>query len=314
MHSVGKLNLWSPGDAINDQIEHDYGFTFLEGVSRVADVTGVGGITALDAAYILQHTVDTIHHFPAEEGYYRLWDPPSIFVAAEPVAIASEPKLHKLVKLGDPVASGEQVVVPVTIDQMQGVLAGNLTLHYPGGGWQVAAVRKGDLTSGYMLTHNAQGEELRVAFAGSQAPDGSGTLFEVVFAKADAQQSDTGTLNLSEVQLNEGQIDTEVGAAMAAKTLDLPRAFALQAHYPNPFNPTTTIKYELPVGAAVELTVYDLVGQQVRTLQTGRQEAGRHQLEWDGRDDLGKEVASGMYMYKLVTPERTLVRKMMLLR
>ena len=89
--------------------------------------------------------------------------------------------------------------------------------------------------------------------------------------------------------------DLDAGAAKAA----LPVTSALAQNYPNPFNATTTIAFQLAAPAAIELAIYDAIGQKVRTLITGHLAAGRYRSEWDGRDDAGRTVASGPYFYRL---------------
>jgi len=78
-----------------------------------------------------------------------------------------------------------------------------------------------------------------------------------------------------------------------------PAAFALDQNYPNPFNAITTIEFQLAAPAAVELAIYDAIGQKVRTLVAHPLAAGRYRSEWDGRDDAGHAVASGPYFYQL---------------
>ncbi|APF19660.1 Por secretion system C-terminal sorting domain-containing protein [Caldithrix abyssi DSM 13497] len=79
----------------------------------------------------------------------------------------------------------------------------------------------------------------------------------------------------------------------------IPRQFALLQNYPNPFNPTTIITYELPKTSRVSLTIYNLLGQKVRTLINTHQPAGQYQVQWDGKDDFGNPLASGIYLYEL---------------
>ena len=94
-----------------------------------------------------------------------------------------------------------------------------------------------------------------------------------------------------------------------------PEVFALANNYPNPFNPATTIKYALPQAADVELTVYNVVGQPVRTLVAEHQSAGRYVVEWDATNDSGHRLASGMYFYRLAVGGEFLeVKKMLLLK
>jgi hypothetical protein len=91
-----------------------------------------------------------------------------------------------------------------------------------------------------------------------------------------------------------GQIE---GSPTAAP--DAPVAFRAAPPAPNPFNPSTTIAFELPAGQDVRLAIYGLDGRRVRSLLQTALPAGRHATRWDGRDDRGRTVASGMYLYRL---------------
>ncbi|MCH7755739.1 T9SS type A sorting domain-containing protein [candidate division KSB1 bacterium] len=90
--------------------------------------------------------------------------------------------------------------------------------------------------------------------------------------------------------------------------------FTLKQNYRNPFNPTTVISYHLSEGSDVELTIYNQLGQVVRTLVRGTQSAGGHRVQWDGRDDGGKQVVSGVYLYRLKGGSFIQTRTMLLLR
>ena len=102
-----------------------------------------------------------------------------------------------------------------------------------------------------------------------------------------------------------------------SQTLDgptLPTEFALKQNYPNPFNPSTTIRFDLPVRARVTLTIYNMLGQKVRTLVSGQIVAGRHQVVWDGNDSHGLRVASGIYVYQFKAKDFVASRKLNLLK
>ena len=97
------------------------------------------------------------------------------------------------------------------------------------------------------------------------------------------------------------------------RTDGLPKAFSLSQSYPNPFNPNTSIRYELKeAGGEVTLAVYDITGQLVRELVRGVQPAGRYEAEWDGRNSAGALVASGVYLYEMRAGDFRSVRKMLL--
>jgi hypothetical protein len=94
----------------------------------------------------------------------------------------------------------------------------------------------------------------------------------------------------------------------------LPGQFQLYDNYPNPFNPSTTVAYDLPVAAHVRLEVYNLLGQHITTLVDESQGVGHYETVWDSKDDYGNAVASGVYFYRLTTEEFVESRKMMLLK
>ena len=95
----------------------------------------------------------------------------------------------------------------------------------------------------------------------------------------------------------------------------LPTEFALQQNYPNPFNPTTTIEFALPQPEKVRILVYDVSGNLVRALVDGQQlPQGTHRQSWNGRNDRGEQVSSGMYFYRLQAGKFSQTRKMLLVK
>jgi hypothetical protein len=94
----------------------------------------------------------------------------------------------------------------------------------------------------------------------------------------------------------------------------LPDRFLLRQNYPNPFNATTQIAFELPRWTHVSLNIYNLLGEQVRVLMNRELSAGTYRVEWDGRDEQDRAVASGVYLYKLTAGESEQSRKMILLK
>jgi len=97
-----------------------------------------------------------------------------------------------------------------------------------------------------------------------------------------------------------------------ADTNSPPQTFALRPNFPNPFNPETWIRFDLPVRSRVCLRVFDVAGRPVRTLLEADLPAASHEIRWDGRDDTGRPVASGSYFYRLATEQRTATGKMIL--
>ena len=110
--------------------------------------------------------------------------------------------------------------------------------------------------------------------------------------------------------IEEETVDTAVASAQASTPEDL----FLAQNAPNPFNSETVIRYTLPQPGQVELTIYNLLGQPVAVLVQGTGAAGTFTVRWDGRDQAGRAVTSGVYLYQLRAGEHTEVRKLLLLR
>lgn len=94
----------------------------------------------------------------------------------------------------------------------------------------------------------------------------------------------------------------------------IPREIALYNNYPDPFNPVTSITFDLPEKTNAKLEVYNILGRKVSTLVDDNLDAGKHKITWNGRDDSGKELPTGVYLYKLIVGDRELTKKMTLIK
>jgi len=95
---------------------------------------------------------------------------------------------------------------------------------------------------------------------------------------------------------------------------NIPTEFGLSQNVPNPFNPSTIVEYALPMDAQVNLSIYNVLGQHVKTLVDDMQRAGRQTVTWDGTDNGGNSVASGVYFYKIRAGDFSSTKKMLLLK
>ena len=95
---------------------------------------------------------------------------------------------------------------------------------------------------------------------------------------------------------------------------EIPTVYRLSQNYPNPFNPETTVSYDIAKTGTVRLSIYALTGQHIRTLVNGERFAGSYSAIWDGRDDAGRDVASGVYLCRMAAGEYSMVRKMLVAR
>ncbi len=110
-----------------------------------------------------------------------------------------------------------------------------------------------------------------------------------------------------------GTFRFEVDPAFAGSNL-VPESFALKSNYPNPFNPSTTIEYDLSKDGVIELSIYNVLGQKVKTLADGYSLAGNYRVVWNGDNSSGMRAASGVYIYRLSVPGYVRSRRMVLIK
>ncbi|MDZ7334377.1 MAG: T9SS type A sorting domain-containing protein, partial [candidate division KSB1 bacterium] len=96
--------------------------------------------------------------------------------------------------------------------------------------------------------------------------------------------------------------------------VELPKEFALEQNYPNPFNPVTEIIFSVPKTEKVSLVIYDMLGRKVKTLIDKQVQPGVYSVYWDGTDESGVKVATGVYLYRLQARNYSQVRKMVLIK
>jgi len=142
----------------------------------------------------------------------------------------------------------------------------------------------------------------------------SGDTLRVEFANIATGKTASveGTLSSAESDLFP---KTVFGQITSVEEVDqLPKQFDLAQNYPNPFNPETIIKYQLPKTSQVELEISNILGQRVAVLVDEQQPAGYYSVKWHGTDDYGRNVASGIYLYRLKTLEFVKIKKLILVR
>ena len=93
-----------------------------------------------------------------------------------------------------------------------------------------------------------------------------------------------------------------------------PSSFSLKQNYPNPFNPSTEISFSLEANSNIELAIFNVIGQKVRVLENGSRLAATHTIKWDGRDQLGNAMPTGLYFYTLTDGANSITKKMALMK
>jgi len=319
------------------------GVSLTPGQRIAADVSGNGAVSSYDGSLILRKVVGLLGDFPVggewtfvpasfvlTEGNWPFapdslpYAPLNAYLSDEdhraivygdvtgnwsgggaPKTFASD---ERTVRIGTPVRYGDEVTFPLVIDVMNGIVAGDIELTYDAHRLRPVTVRGAALTSEYLFEHRAEAGRLRVAFASATSPAWGGRMAELVFTEVGTNVALLDAVHLTRVRLNEGTV--------LVRTLqtDVPNMYALSRNYPNPFNPETSLRYDLPEGGLVRIAIYGLSGQRVRTLVDGYRATGTHIVRWDGTDEFGIASASGVYLCRMEAGEVTVVRKLLLMK
>ena len=204
-------------------------------------------------------------------------------------------------------APGERVRVPIAVKNPQGLDALALQLTYPPDLLEFEGVSATQATEGWLALDGVKAGSGMVTLGGFHTEGisckGAIAIAEVIFT---IKQEVDGRGEFDVWDLGDDLAGARVErGSFVVKTP--PAVFSLSQNYPNPFNPTTTISFTIPMGAGrtterpplTTLRIFNLLGQEVRTLVDEVQEAGSYTVTWDGRNGSGQEVPSGIYFYRL---------------
>ena len=263
---------------------------FLTGLDALSADVGdpFAQITHFDASLILQKVVGKITLFPVQETGSENHPQPN---PSSPKRIPDERLLTLRVHDG---------YLSVWVGDRSEIVSGDLLVEGISG-----QVEMSEELVGFLSASRATEEGLRIVFAGAEAVSGPGELLRVYgVGPADAQ--------LTRADFNDGSIVARIGETMQVSSA--PSRFALHPNHPNPFNPETTIRYDVPETGMVRLRIYDVAGQVVRTLTDAFQPAGSYSVVWDGRNEQGDQVANSVYLYELRAGDYRAIRKMLLMK
>ena len=217
--------------------------------------------------------------------------------------------------------SGSELEIPVNVTDVtgEGIYSFLMRLTYDSGileatGTSVTETISSDWGS---PTINITPGQIAIAMAGSDPLRGSGVLVVVRF-QAKGSTGDRTTIQFAEMTFNEGSPvattdDGDFTTDVNSHRLR-PIHFSLSQNVPNPFNATTRFRYTIPMKSDVSLEVYDAIGNRVRTLVNCRQLEGVYEIQWDGLNDTGKAVSSGVYFYRLRAGTFHQLKKMILVK
>lgn len=217
-----------------------------------------------------------------------------------------------------------ELTVAIKIDHPKGISAFGFDLGFPIKSFSVVKVSTANLTRDWEVLDGQANLDGVITIGGfspwpidKNEPD---TLVTITF-KAEKNVVDAGELWLFNLRDDVAQAKTKSlifnrSESNIPKSEDrnIPKAYALKQNYPNPFNPETSIQFQLPVDSDIELAIYNVLGQKIRSLVSTRKKAGYCTVEWDGKNEEGICVSSGIYLYKLRANNFTQIRKMLLMR
>ena len=219
---------------------------------------------------------------------------------------------------------GEAITLSADLSQAKAVQGWGLTVRYDADRYEFVEAKspEGDLLTGsgatapLFLVHQEGPDQITLASAigEGQAASGEGSLAVLTFRPKVGEFEDARFEIFEGVLFDSDHLTNPIHMNEALEVRLVPAEFALSQNYPNPFNPETTISYDLAEGSEVRLEVYNVMGQLVNTLVSEAQAAGRYRMRWSGQDAFGRQVASGVYFYRLQTEGFKAVRKLMLLK
>ncbi|MDR9416662.1 MAG: T9SS type A sorting domain-containing protein, partial [Gracilimonas sp.] len=305
-----------------------YNETYVPGFSSAlsifeficGDVTGDGQISAMDASWVLRHTVKLAPQYPlvgadssaadvTGNGWISAFDAsqilkynvglPAIFSCSESQAKAAPLAINAEWDYTPPAETQSIISMPIKISEINAELTAAQIEVPIAEGLAFKGLR--NTPENWQVTTNVNDGTAYISLFGVKGIQQEllGALeFEVLNNSRPLSISASVTLNENApVQLKEVNL------------FELPSEFELSQNYPNPFNPTTQIKYSVPHDAKVQLTVYNLLGQKVAELVNEQKSPGKYTISWDAGNN-----ASGVYMYRLAAGNKVFTKKMMLIK
>jgi len=259
-------------------------------------------VSALDATLILQYYVGLIDSLP--------YDTTSgSFLASGLISMND-----------DEVEAGQPIVIPLFLSNGDNILSFEAQISFNPEHLTFNEILWSELVDGFTIENNYENGEILLAGAGTE-PDGEQGVFATLLFTVNSNFGDDETsVVLHKLRWNEEPVMENIATATLSNVLSvgnentIPEQFALHQNYPNPFNPITTLRYDLPEHSYVNVTIYDMLGREIRTLVNTTQDAGFKSVIWDATNDYGKPVSAGVYLYQIRAGEFVQTKKMVLLK
>jgi len=287
--------------------------------AKTSPLTGSGTLLYISATMVAAGTAQLTVTLSFNEGAVA-----TVFANQNPAIVV--PELS--VTLPDGTANdtlNAPKLIPVSTDDVtgKGAYSYDCTITYDATVLSVTGVDATGTISSKMtiVTNTTTPGTLIVSAAGTAPLAGAGALFNI---QATLKKAGTSALAFQNFKYNDGtpavgSVDGQMVVTIKPKTAvnmqSIPTEYALLSAYPNPFNPTTNLSFALPKESVVTLEIFNVLGMKVRTLEAGqRMSTGFHTLVWDGRDNSGSVLPSGIYIYRLIADQFTASQKMVMMK
>ena len=288
-------------------LQHLVGTADLEdGQADAGDVTQDASLSAMDAAVILDYVVGNVESLPIDQTM--------VMIAEGSVDIP-----------GASVTPGDLITMPIQLEAGNNVRSFELELSYDPDVLLFNSISWDENIGGMSIVDYQEDGLIKATAAGLESiTTGNITLGYIEFQMIDSFDDYQTTVTMNRSRLNESEAQIEQATAVFTNALlvvdewghgGVPEEFAIKQNFPNPFNPTTRIRYQLPEQSNVTIQIYDIMGRIVKTLVPNQKElAGFHQLTWDATNNNGDPVSAGMYLYVIQAGSFRDAKKMVLLK
>ena len=267
----------------------------------VGDVSQNQELSSLDASYILQYVVGLIDELP--------------YTPDEETVFSGDLVVNDIGAV-----PGMTIDIPIRISGVNNfdIYSFKANLSYDQNQLLLDTIRAGDYLDDFMMMNKTvdDGIDLFAAY-GLSANQNSDIVAIATFLVLE-EFSDLSTIMISDININDQNLDGYIVSANVSYSLGIdgaiPEAFSLHQNYPNPFNPLTKIRYDLPKEEFVNITIYDVMGRNIKSLVNKEQSPGFKTTLWNATNDFGEIVPAGMYIYQIKAGEFSETKKMVLLK
>ena len=286
-------------------LQHLIGYTYLNPEQLInADVSGDNYVSAYDASLILQYIVGLINSFPV------MGDTTYSVPATGTVSmtdITANP--------------GETIDISVNLNNGNDIYSIESLISFDPDYLQFLGYTVSEDLKNYMIVDSTYQDHFHLAAASSESDGHDGVIMTLKFKVLEIAENAMTNVTIDDLRWNEDEwqnnpasCKVNISQVGIDNSVSLPHEFTLHQNYPNPFNPTTTLTIELPKDIFMSLTVYDILGNEICKIVEKNMEAGYHQLVWNGINNSGYNVPSGIYIAKMESKDFTKSIKMILMR